>query len=661
MHEHAWMWLLPAAPLLGSLVCALLHFATLAARKRNPEAKSPGSLGSTVAVLAMAAAFGLALLAFEELRELPPEGRVLRSPAWSWISTGTFPIDVALVIDPLSSVMTLVITGVGLLIHVYAGGYMKGDPGYAKFFAYLNLFVFAMLLLVLSSSLPGLFIGWEGVGLCSYLLIGFWYEKGWPAEAGQKAFVMNRIGDACFLLGTFLLARALGTLDIGAIVQAAPGAATGALATDLALAGLLLFAGACGKSAQIPLFTWLPDAMAGPTPVSALIHAATMVTAGVYLLARLNPIYASSPALMLLVASIGAATAFVAGSSALLQRDIKKVLAYSTVSQLGFMFLGLGTGAFAAAIFHLVTHAFFKALLFLGAGSVIHGMHEEQDMHKMGGLARRMPHTFATFLAGAAALSGLPLMSGFFSKDEILASAVASGGAYWALWVVGLLAAALTAFYTWRMVALTFFGRERFDAEHVHPHESPFSMTLPLWILAVLAVVGGALGLPVVTHVPHLLGEWLAPVLEPAERILAARHAGGEHLSHAMEWSLLGLGAAIALVFAHKGFHACENGPVWDENVARAKPELAGFLTDAWGLDRFYQRAIVQPLVLLAFGIAVVVDQFAIDGLVDGAGSLARSLGGRARSMATGQIAAYGLWMGAAAAVIAILLLLGGS
>jgi len=665
MHEHAWLWLLPAAPLLGSLACAVLHFLTLAARRSRPDARGPGTLGATVAVLAMAGAFGLAVLAFQALRGLPPDDRVLRSPAWEWISTGVFPIDVALVIDPLSSVMTLVITGVGLLIHVYASGYMKGDPGYAKFFAYLNLFVFAMLLLVLSSSLPGLFIGWEGVGLCSYLLIGFWYEKGWPAEAGQKAFVMNRIGDACFLLGTFLIARSLGTLDLGAIVQAAPGAmssqASGGLAANLALAGLLLFAGACGKSAQIPLFTWLPDAMAGPTPVSALIHAATMVTAGVYLLVRLNPIFAASPALMLLVAAIGAATALVAGSSALLQRDIKKVLAYSTVSQLGFMFLGLGTGAFAAAIFHLVTHAFFKALLFLGAGSVIHGMHEEQDMHRMGGLARRMPQTFATFLAGAAALSGLPLMSGFFSKDEILASACAHGGPYWALWGVGLFAAALTAFYTWRMVALTFFGRERFDAAHVHPHESPFSMTMPLWILAVLSVVGGALGLPEVTHLPHLLGEWLEPVTEPGARLLAAQHAGGEHLSAGVEWALLGLGAAIALVFAHKGFYACEKGPEWDEAVARAKPKLSEFLTGAWGLDRFYTRAIVQPLVLLAFGIAVVVDQFAIDGLVDGSGALARTLGARARSMATGQIAAYGLWMGAAAAFLLLFFLLRGS
>jgi len=669
MPPNAWLWFLPLAPLLGSLACALLHFRTLAARRARPDATGPAPLAAVVAALATAVAFGLSILAFRELAGSAVDERVLESPAWRWFSTGVFPIDLALVIDPLSSVMTLVITGVGLLIHVYAAGYMKGDPGFAKFFAYLNLFVFAMLLLVLSSSLPGLFIGWEGVGLCSYLLIGFWYEKGWPAEAGQKAFVMNRIGDACFLLGTFLIARSLGTLDIGAIVHAASGgvaptaalAASGGVGANLALAGLLLFAGACGKSAQIPLFTWLPDAMAGPTPVSALIHAATMVTAGVYLVVRLNPIFAASPALMFLVATVGAATAFVAGSSALLQRDIKKVLAYSTVSQLGFMFLGLGSGAFTAAIFHLVTHAFFKALLFLGAGSVIHGMHDEQDMHRMGGLARRMPHTFATFLAGAAALSGLPLLSGFFSKDEILAAACATGGAYWALWIVGLAAAALTAFYSWRTVALTFFGPERFDAEHVHPHESPAVMTLPLWILAVLSVAGGVLGLPEVTHLPHLLGEWLAPVVEPGARILAAQRGGEQHLAPALEWSLLALGAVIALVFAHKGFHACEEGPAWDRAVESAKPRLAGFLTSAWGLDRFYQRAVVQPLILLAFAIAVVVDQFAIDGLVDGAGSLARTLGARARAMATGQIASYGLWMGATAALIALIFLLRGS
>jgi NADH-quinone oxidoreductase subunit L len=654
------LWWLPGAPLLGSLLCAVLHFRVIAARRSGSGGEGSMRLAASIAVFAMAVAFGLSVRGFLNLRGLEAAARSIESTTWHWMNTGTFPIDVSLVLDPLSSVMTLVITGVGLLIHVYATGYMKGDPGYAKFFAYLNLFVFAMLLLVLSSSLPGLFVGWEGVGLCSYLLIGFWYEKGWPAEAGQKAFVMNRIGDACFLLGTFLIAKTLGTLDIGAIVTAAasmPPAAAG----NLALAGLLLFAGACGKSAQIPLFTWLPDAMAGPTPVSALIHAATMVTAGVYLVVRLNPIYAASPGLMLLLASIGAATALVAGSSALLQRDIKKVLAYSTVSQLGYMFLALGSGAFTAAIFHLVTHAFFKALLFLGAGSVIHGMHEEQDMHKMGGLARKMPHTFATFLAGAAALSGLPLTSGFFSKDSILAAACANGGAYWALWIVGLVAAALTAFYTWRMVALTFFGSPRFDAKHVHPHESPAVMVSPLWILAVLAVGGGVLGLPEVSHLPHLLGEWLAPVVEPGTKILAARGAGESHLSAALEWSLLGLGAAIALVFAHRGYHANEPGPAFDSRFERTHPGLARFLNEAWGLDGFYQRCIVQPVALLAFAIAVIVDQFAIDGLVDGAATLARSLAARTRSMATGRIAAYGLWMGAAAAVLAILFLVGRS
>ena len=371
-------------------------------------------------------------------------------------------------------------------------------------------------------------------------------------------------------------------------------------------------------------------------------------------------LYVASPGLMLLVASVGAATALVAGSSALLQRDIKKVLAYSTVSQLGFMFLALGSGAFAAAIFHLVTHAFFKALLFLGAGSVIHGMHDEQDMHKMGGLARRMPHTFATFLAGAAALSGLPLTSGFFSKDEILASACARGGPYFALWILGLATAALTAFYTWRMVALTFFGRERFDAQHVHPHESPATMTAPLWILAVLALLGGALGLPEVSRLPHLLDRWLAPVLEPATRLIAAR-SGEAHLSASVEWSLLGLGAAIALLFAHRGFHSSEDGPAFDRGFERVQPGVARFLVDAWGLDRLYQRFVVQPVMLLAFAVAVILDQFAIDGLVDGTAALARSLSARARSMATGQIAAYGLWMGAAAAVIALLLLLRGS
>ena len=613
------------------------------------------ALAPWVAVLAMAGAFALAIAGWAKLRG---ETHALESPAWSWIDTGTFQIDVAIVLDRLSSVMTLVITGVGLLIHVYAAGYMKGDKHYAKFFAYLNLFVFAMLMLVLSSSLVGLFVGWEGVGLCSYFLIGFWYEKGWPAAAGQKAFVMNRIGDASFLIGSFLLVQLFGTLDLSDINAAVAGVLDGgAKQHTLLLAGLLLFGGACGKSAQLPLFTWLPDAMAGPTPVSALIHAATMVTAGIYLTVRLNPVYAASPDLMLLIGCVGAATAFIAGSTALVQRDIKKVLAYSTVSQLGYMFLALGTGAWAAAIFHLVTHAFFKALLFLGAGSVIHGMHEEQDMHKMGGLRKHMPLTFATFLAGSAALSGLPLMSGFFSKDEILAHTFAHGGVYHVLWAVGIATAAMTAFYTWRMVALTFFGKERFDAHAVHPHESPAVMTLPLVILAVLSVCGGVLGLPVVFHVPHVLDAWLEPVTATGNAMLAAH---GEHaLSHETEWLLLGLGAAIACVFAFAGFKAYAGGIARDERMEKNAPALAGFLGGAWGIDAAYDKFVVRPLQGLFFFVAIVIDQLAIDGLVNGAGNMARTCGDRLRKMNTGNLATYGLWMGACAALLAFLFLRG--
>ncbi|MBL8862085.1 MAG: NADH-quinone oxidoreductase subunit L [Planctomycetes bacterium] len=604
----------------------------------------------------MYAAFALALKGFLLLRDLPESARAIRSTAWAWIDTGAFGIDVAMHLDPLSSVMTLVVTGIGALIFTYAAGYMKGDPGYAKFFAYLALFAFSMLMLVLSSSLIGLFVGWEGVGLCSYLLIGFWYERSGPAEAGQKAFVMNRIGDASFLLGSFLLAQLFGSLDLAAIAAGVPGSIA-EHATELFVAGLFLFGGACGKSAQIPLFTWLPDAMAGPTPVSALIHAATMVTAGVYLVVRLNPLFAASPTLLAIVGIVAAATAFVAGTTALAQRDIKKVLAYSTVSQLGYMFLGLASGAWAAAVFHLVTHAFFKALLFLGAGSVIHGMHEEQDMHKMGGLKRHMPVTYATFLAGAAALSGLPLLSGFFSKDEILAHTFAQASPlYYALWAVGIATAALTAFYTWRMVALTFFGTERFDAGQVRPHESPAVMTLPLVVLAILSVFGGALGLPPVFHLPHLLAEWLRPVTQSGTAILESAR-GAHTLSHTLEWVLLGLGSLIAIVFAVRGFRAYAGGPQRDLERESRHPRTAAFLAEAWTVDAKYTSFVVGPVKLLAFVIAVVVDAFAIDGLVNGAAALARGVAARVRKMADGSIATYGLWMGAVTALMAFLFL----
>ena len=709
--DFNWLWWIPMLPLVASAVCGLLHFLTLRQREAaNPRpkvahghdhhghetaahahgshaadahapkahghdahaaghadhghddhghAKVPagiGGLAPVVAVLSMVGAFLLALKGFSQLSGMEEGSRAVRSVAWDWITAGPLHVTVSMHLDPLSSVMILVVTGIGSLIFLYASGYMKGDPGYAKFFAYLSLFAFSMLMLVLSSNMLGLFVGWEGVGLCSYLLIGFWYEKGWPAEAGQKAFVMNRIGDACFLLGTFLLVRVFGSLDMAAIAAGVPGKLVDGLATpELFAAALLLFGGACGKSAQLPLFTWLPDAMAGPTPVSALIHAATMVTAGIYLVVRLNPLFAASPELLAIIGVVAALTAFVAGSTALVQRDIKKVLAYSTVSQLGFMFLGLASGAWAAAIFHLVTHAFFKALLFLGAGSVIHGMHEEQDMHKMGGLRKHMPQTFLTFLAGSAALSGLPLMSGFFSKDEILAHTFMHGGLYYALWAVGIVTAAMTAFYTWRMVALTFFGQERFDSNKVHVHESPMVMTLPLWILAVLSVVGGVLGLPPVFHVVHRLEHWLEPVTSSGTAILA--HHGTHELSHTMEWLLLGLGALVALVFAHLGFRAYKGGIARDERVTKGSPITAAFLMDAWTIDTKYTRLVVAPVKLVAFVIAVVVDQFAIDGLVNGAASMARDVGQRWRRQADGHIATYGLWMGAFTALVAVLFL----
>ncbi len=672
------LWWIVLLPLAGSLVCAFLHALSLRGQLQNAPASHAGAhddhgqhhdhsqnrglagLAPWVACGAMAAAFALSVLGFLQLRDLEQAERALHSPTWRWLTLGDLRVDFGLLLDPLSSTMTLVITGVGFLIHVYSAGYMHADRGYAKFFAYLNLFVAAMLMLVLSTSLIGLFVGWEGVGLCSYLLIGFWYAKGWPAQAAQKAFITNRVGDAFFLAGSFLLFDAFGSLDLsviagGAALQAQDSLAAGGsgASSQLALAALCLFLGCCGKSAQLPLFTWLPDAMAGPTPVSALIHAATMVTSGLYLVTRLNPLFAASPWVMTTMACVGALTALIGASSALVQRDIKRVLAYSTVSQLGYMFLALGAGSFGSAIFHVVTHAFFKALLFLGAGSVIHGMHEEQDLYKMGGLRRAMPRTYVTFLAGAAALSGLPLLSGFFSKDEILARTFAVGGWYWLLWVIGIGAAAMTAFYSWRMVALTFFGTPRYDSQHVHAHESGALMTTPLMVLAFLSIVGGLLGLPEVFHVPHVLEGWLGEILRPGKQILAAQHGGDlPHLSHAGEWSLLLLSSAVALVFAHLGFHAFKSGPAAEEQARRRAPQLHTFLGNAWGIDAGYGRWIVGPIRLVAFVISVVIDAFAIDGLVNGSAALVREIARNSRRLATGRLASYALWIVAGATAI---------
>ena len=665
------LWLMPLLPFVGSIVCGVLHFMTLRARKANPSVGAgPGALAAPVAIVAMLGSFAVAVTAWLQLKGLDVAERAagLESSAWHWIDMGSMSIDLSMVVDPLSAIMILVITGIGSLIHIYSAGYIKGDPGFAKFFAYLNLFVAMMLILVLSSNLVGLFVGWEGVGLCSYLLIGFWYDKGWPAEAGQKAFVVNRIGDAAFLVGAFLLIRLFGTLDLSDVGASVIGILDNPeQLKTLGWATLFLFGGACGKSAQFPLLVWLPDAMAGPTPVSALIHAATMVTAGVYLIARLNPAFAASPETLWVVGVVGALTALIGATSALRQTDIKKVLAYSTVSQLGYMFLGLSTGAWAAAVFHLVTHAFFKALLFLGSGSVIHGMHHEQDMNKMGGLKKHMPKTFITFIAGAAALSGLPLMSGFFSKDEILFLTFGTGGGYVVLWAVGLLVAMLTAFYTWRMVALTFFGEERFDVDHVKPHETPMNMWAPLMVLAVLSIFGGLLNLPVVIvewwggH--GILHHWLLPLTGGedmpnvgAHAVFAAMDNVQPHASHAVEWILLAVGSLVAIAFSLLGFRRYKNGPAPDAQDAQRMPGLTGFLGNAWRLDALFAAIIVAPIKAIAGLISGLIDKLLIDGTVNGAAAVAKLVGEDTRTLTTGSVKSYAVWMGCGAALLSLLL-----
>jgi NADH-quinone oxidoreductase subunit L len=486
------VWLIPLFPFIGFLINGL---------GRNVF---PKAVIGAVASLAILASFAISLGIFFEFESTQP----VIVHLFDWIKVGGINIPFSFQIDQLSILMLLIITGIGSLIHIYSAGYMSHDTGFGKFFAYLNLFVFFMLLLVLGANYVVMFIGWEGVGLCSYLLIGFWYNKSSYADAAKKAFIMNRIGDLGFLLGVFLIITTFGSVSFVEIFPKAEGLVSGD--ATLMLITILLFIGATGKSAQLPLFTWLPDAMAGPTPVSALIHAATMVTAGIYMIARSNILFTLSPVTMSIIAVVGLATAIIAAIIALTQTDIKKVLAYSTVSQLGYMFLGLGVGAYTGAFFHVLTHAFFKALLFLGAGSVIHAMSDEQDMRNMGGLKGKLPITFLTMLIGTIAIAGLPPFAGFFSKDEILAHVYDHNKI---LWVVGVLGALLTAFYMFRMMFLTFWGSFRGTEEQKHHlHESPISMTLPLIVLAVLSVIGGFIGVPEVLGGGHWLASYLDPV-----------------------------------------------------------------------------------------------------------------------------------------------------
>ena len=588
-----------------------------------------------VSVVACGLPIAAFVIAVRATMDLLAGGAPLVQTVFTWAQFADRPFEIAFYFDRLTAVMTLIVTGVGSLIHVYSIGYMHEDKSYARYFAYLNLFLFFMLMLVLGRSLLVLFVGWEGVGLASYLLIGFWFEDPVKAAAGKKAFITNRIGDAGFLIGMFLLYRALGTLQMDQINAAF---LAGPVAVSASLVGVFLFIGATGKSAQIPLHVWLPDAMAGPTPVSALIHAATMVTAGVYLVARLHGIYLHAPEASALVASIGVATAFFAATIAVVQTDIKKVLAYSTISQLGFMFVAAGVGAYGVAIFHLYTHAFFKACLFLGAGSVIHAMSGEQDIRKMGGLARKIPITFVTFAIATAAIAGLPPLSGFFSKDEILWFAFASdkGGAPW-LFVVAAATALMTAFYMFRLLWLTFFGTPRMDEKTAHHiHESPWSMTGVLVVLAVLSTVGGFFS------IPHFLEGMLPlPAVQPE--------------LHHYEKPVIVLSVVIALVgLAGAGYFFARNGER-ASRVREAVGPLHRLLSGKYYIDELYEALLGRPIRWISDRVFLRLgDRLLLDGTLDGMASMARSTAGQLTRVQTGNLHFYAFLV--LAGLVAVLL-----
>jgi NADH-quinone oxidoreductase subunit L len=613
------VWWIPAFPLAGALLN--IFFGRVIGKRAH-----------WIAVPALLASFVAALRLFMHVWSHGGFTTAL----FPWIVAGDFITWVNAHVDQLSAVLLLVVTGVGFLIHVYSIGYMHGDPGYARFFAYLNLFVFSMTMLVLAGNFLLLYVFWEAVGLCSYLLIGFWYTRPAAAAAGKKAFIVNRVGDFGFGLGVMWIWLAVGSLDY-ATVFAAAGQLAPATATGIAL---LLFMGACGKSAQLPLHVWLPDAMEGPTPVSALIHAATMVTAGVYMVARSRSIFERSDVALDVVATIGIATALFAASIALVQTDIKRVLAYSTVSQLGYMFAAVGIGAYAAGIFHLVTHAFFKALLFLGAGSVIHGLGGEQDLRKMGGLAPRMVTTTITMAIGAAGLAGVPGLAGFFSKDEILHAAFAGHHRIaWALLVIG---AFMTAFYSFRLLFLAFLGGPRMSREVAHHiHESPPSMTIPLVILAVLTVLAGwAVGVPS-AHGTRF-ARFMAPVFGLHE----------EEASGLVTYMLLVLNVLVAVGGIALAWVMYAASPVRPETIGRPRTALHALLLDAWYVDALYDRLIVRPLFALSAFMARIVDAGVIDGAVNGTGRAVVAWAAGFRQLQTGYVVNYALTMLVGAVVL---------
>ena len=589
-------------------------------------------LVGAISTLAVFIPFIIGVSTFFELLSMEPESRKILLNYYNWISAGNFTVNYSYMVDPLSISVVLIVTGVGSLIHFYSIGYMHGDPGFAKFFAYLNLFIFAMLNLVLADNLLLVFLGWEGVGLCSYLLIGFWYEKTFTGDAAKKAFIINRIGDFGFMLAMFFIFTNFNTLEISKFLDGIAGFQVGDVL--LLTIALLLFLGATGKSAQIPLFVWLPDAMAGPTPVSALIHAATMVTAGVYLVARTSLLYAMSPVAQHIIFYIGILTAIMAATIALKQDDIKKILAYSTVSQLGFMFIALGTGAYWVAIFHLITHAFFKALLFLGSGSVIHGMHEEQDILKMGGLKNKMKITFVTFFIGSLAIAGIPPLSGFFSKDIIIFETFMEFGV--PFMIVGLLTAGITAFYMFRLVTLTFFGKPRYDDKHLHPHESPATMTIPLIILAVLSAIGGFIGIPEVFGVPTYLKEWLNPVFAKSASVLSTLHIVNEP-SHTTEYILIALSVIVAVAGILLAFKIYIK-----KDSFKPASGFGKVLENKYYVDEAYDKVVVYPIQKTSEGFLwKIFDMKIIDGAVNGIARYISNISFDWRKLQTGVIQDY--------------------
>lgn len=608
--------LIPLSPLLGFLIIGLFN-----------RYLSKG-LVSVIACASVLISFILSILVFLQLEE---GQHALTLTAFDWITTGKLSVSFSFLVDPLSGLMMLIITGVGFLIHLYSTGYMHEDAGFNRFFAYLNLFIFFMLLLVMGANYLLMFVGWEGVGLCSYLLIGFWFKNTEYNNAAKKAFIMNRIGDLGLILGVILIFVHFGSVAYADVFATAGSFTTGS--EIITWITVLLFVGAVGKSAQIPLYTWLPDAMAGPTPVSALIHAATMVTAGIYMIARNNVLYSLSPLALDIVTIIGLATALFAATIAITQNDIKKVLAYSTVSQLGLMFVALGLGAYTTGIFHMMTHAFFKALLFLGAGSVIHGMSGEQDIRKMGGLRKYLPVTFATFLIGTLAISGIPPFAGFFSKDEILANAFAHNPFVYG---IALVASLLTAFYMFRLFFLTFSGdtRASHEVQH-HIHESPKSMTIPLIVLGILSIIGGFVGIPEVLGGHHALNNFLAPVFEKSTAI-----AQPHHLEHATELMLMGLVIGLTLVMIVVAYVMYVRGkqvPANDESI----DGIQKLVYNKYYIDELYAALITKPLNALSKAMDAVIERLFIDGIVNGAGRIVTWGGKTIRIVQTGNTGFY--------------------